>query len=188
MEYLGCGDVSKQLGLEPPVIVEMLYQCLQALSYLHERGVTHRDIKPDNIAMQSRSPVLVKLVDFGLASVARVPTTQCGTWVYSAPEIWGFNGKPGYDIKVDIWSLGMAVLELFHHLPEREAAMFATAKDKTSQDAYIRAINVQVDKLPTAIAQFLRGMLQRDPRTRWTADECILKIAQVRQVVGHPPS
>jgi len=71
----------------------LLLQVLQALAYLHRRGVLHRDIKPGNILVISspRGPQ-VKLLDFGLALLAqdlRTPSaTIAGTIGYSAPKCW----------------------------------------------------------------------------------------------------
>ncbi len=67
---------------------DVLYQLLEATAYLHGKGVTHRDIKPANIIMATREPmVVIKLVDFGLATKARHFETYCGTRLYCAPGL-----------------------------------------------------------------------------------------------------
>lgn len=81
-------------------------QACRGLKYLHDSFVTHRDIKPDNILLNSSSPnALLKISDFGLSKLISADSmkTVCGTQLYVAPEVlMGGN----YTNKVDIWSMG----------------------------------------------------------------------------------
>lgn len=99
MEYVPCGDLGSWTrdGTPMPEYMSMhvARQILQAIHYLHQRGITHRDLKPDNVLMESDCPFLFKLSDFGLSKiVANEETflkTFCGTMMYCAPEVY-----PGY--------------------------------------------------------------------------------------------
>lgn len=81
-------------------------QACRGLKYLHDSSVTHRDIKPDNILLNSNSPnAMLKISDFGLSKLISVDSmkTVCGSQLYVAPEVlMGGN----YTSKVDIWSMG----------------------------------------------------------------------------------
>lgn len=184
MEFLEGGDISKHMALETAVVIEMLHQCLQALAYVHAKGVKHRDIKPNNIMMHSRDPVMVKLADFGLASTSPVSATNCGTLLYSAPEMLSSDGRQRYDQRIDIWSLGVTFLELLKQFPNREADRFYRLNDSASQDAYMHALRANTHRLPAIIGEFLEGMLRINPKKRWTAKECLERIGEVRRAAG----
>jgi serine/threonine protein kinase len=133
MEFIPGGDLGTLINqnghLPESDVKDMARQLLSALDYLHGEGVTHRDVKPDNILIARRSPLHAKLTDFGLSKVVENEQTGlrtfCGTLLYCAPEVYteyreyDKNGKrtvvrgkdkhsqpaARYDHAVDIWSL-----------------------------------------------------------------------------------
>ena len=96
MEYIPKGDLNDYLKLnghmEENVAREATRQILNALEYVHRLGISHRDIKPDNILVKSLDPLEVKLSDFGLAKMIQNDETFlktfCGTMLYLAPEVF----------------------------------------------------------------------------------------------------
>ena len=95
MEYVPFGDLSKYLStygcLYEDQGISLTRQMSHALTYLHKIGITHRDIKPDNILVVNQDPLIVKLSDFGLSKIVSEGTllqTFCGTLLYCAPEVY----------------------------------------------------------------------------------------------------
>jgi serine/threonine protein kinase len=89
----------------------MTRQCLVALDFVHQLGLVHSDVKPENILLSSYSRSQVKLIDFGSSCYL---TDRQSSYIqsrsYRAPEV--VLGLP-YDGRIDIWSLGCVVAEMF---------------------------------------------------------------------------
>lgn len=143
MEYIGGGDltdyINKHGKMEEHLVQEVARQMVRGIMYVHERGISHRDIKPDNILLVSEDPIQVKISDFGLAKMVRDEETFlktfCGTMLYLAPEVYpryymgitpvitgskrkheAIEAKPKrerrYNQAVDMWSIGVVIFVL----------------------------------------------------------------------------
>ncbi|KAF2193358.1 kinase-like protein, partial [Zopfia rhizophila CBS 207.26] len=91
-----------------------------AVRYIHQQGIVHRDIKPDNVLLDSDGHV--HLADFNVASdfTPHKPlTSKSGTLAYLAPEV--YEGK-GYSCEVDWWSLGVLFYECIYNKRPFEAS------------------------------------------------------------------
>lgn len=90
------------------------YQLLSALLFLHERGIVHRDVKPENLLLTDESGYSIKLADFGLGRRLFVPTQhlsdRCCTLWYRPPEL--LLGSRVYAMPVDVWSAGAVLAEI----------------------------------------------------------------------------
>lgn len=90
-----------------------------ALRYVHQQGIVHRDVKPDNVLLDNEGHV--HLADFNVASdltPGKPLTSKSGTLAYLAPEV--YMGK-GYQSEVDWWSLGVLFYECIYNKRPFEA-------------------------------------------------------------------
>jgi len=112
LEYVSGGDLFQLLAAKgrysEAQAAKFMKRLLEALEYMHGRGVVHRDLKPENILLVEGSEGQeFKIADFGLASeyhAGESMTLRCGSPGYVAPEILE---KHPYDSKVDIFSAGI---------------------------------------------------------------------------------
>lgn len=96
MEYIGGGDLNDYIhrhnGMSEDLVREVTRQVLRGIEYIHKMGISHRDLKPDNILLVSENPMVVKISDFGLAKMVKNEDTFlktfCGTMLYLAPEVY----------------------------------------------------------------------------------------------------
>jgi serine/threonine protein kinase len=83
---------------------------VEAIRHIHSKGISHRDIKTENVMIGENG--IVKLIDFGFATTSIKGETHCGTPNYMAPEL--FYKKSIYNpFQVDIWALGILLYYLY---------------------------------------------------------------------------
>jgi len=172
MEYMGGGCLTEILEqydkcqMTEQQMARVCLQCLEALNYIHCNHRIHRDIKSDNILLSSTGDV--KLADFGFAAQLtkqkQKRNTIVGTPYWMAPEL--IRGL-SYDQKVDIWSLGIMVMEMaegeppYMEFPPLRALFLITTKgipglSKPEQwssdfhDFVSRCLEKEVDDRPTS--------------------------------------
>ncbi|XP_044753134.1 ribosomal protein S6 kinase alpha-5-like [Coccinella septempunctata] len=114
MEYLKGGELFERIRQrkqftegEAAMIMKKL---VDAVSFIHSRGVVHRDLKPENLVFTSLDEdAEIKIVDFGFARLKEEKEslhTPCYTLQYAAPEVLQ-GDSDGYDENCDLWSLGV---------------------------------------------------------------------------------
>jgi serine/threonine-protein kinase len=149
----------------------ILYQVASGLSDLHDQGIIHRDIKPDNIKRDDGG--LVKLIDFGLARFAGINDRTVGfsgTLVYAAPEL--VKDQPvGFTSAIDVYAFGILAWHLSGQGIPRELALIPPLLDNTTSFA-----SLTLD-LPDTLVDLLNLTTRLNPAERPRISE----IAQVLQ-------
>lgn len=103
--------------MDKMLVKSYTYQLLQGILFCHQRRVLHRDLKPQNLLIDSKG--VIKLADFGLARAFGIPiriyTHEIVTLWYRAPEV--LLGSQKYSTPVDIWSIGCIFAEMVTKRP-----------------------------------------------------------------------
>ncbi|EFY85386.1 CAMK family protein kinase [Metarhizium acridum CQMa 102] len=125
LEYIPGGPLSQLENITISESMLVLTQCLSALTLIHENGLAHRDISPNNILVKSREPLVVVLADFGLSKDAEQLLSKCGTAPFAAPDIFEDRSFARYSAVVDIWSLGVVMCRILGILPSYSMHMIS---------------------------------------------------------------
>lgn len=170
LEYCEGGDLShfiKSYGpLEERVARRFLRQLASGLQFMRDRNLMHRDLKPQNLLLTSRShDADLKIADFGFARFIDDQTlaaTLCGSPLYMAPEILRQNK---YDVTTDLWSVGAIIFEMLTGRPPWSArTQVELLKNIESKEPDWPAPS----EMSSGCLELVRSLLQRDPSKRLT--------------------
>jgi serine/threonine protein kinase len=175
-EYAKKGDLvyiqdvyNNKLIPEEVVKTKFMVPLLKALEYIHDKGVIHLDVKPENIVVMEDGTV--KLCDFGLAvdTHLHTPNEFLGTPEFMAPELVKLTAE-GYTNKVDMWSLGCTIYELlFRYTP-----FIGNSREETFKNILQSPVHFPLDIfISSGCLMFLTKLLIKTPTSRISAKEAL---------------
>ena len=159
----------------------VMKQLLRSLVFLHDdaAGITHRDIKLENILLQSEfDPTKIKLTDFGLSaagtSASPSMTQCCGTPAYVAPEVLERTPDRLYSNKVDLWSSGVVLFMLLSGYPPFLMGTKMSELLRSILEARPNFNDPVWELVSEEAKDLVQKLLTKDPRERLSAREALL--------------
>lgn len=175
--------LQRKVPFSPLEALNIVQQLCQALHYIHDQGIIHRDIHPENIMITEENRIC--LIDFGCARKVFAPgVTQetlmkgeiqwQGTFYYMSPE--QFLGQSELDFRTDIFSVGVILYQLLtRHLPFEGDALSDTMHNLLESEPH--SLVSQNPYVPTALEEVVFQTLRKDPDYRTpTARKLALEI------------
>eukprot|EP01038_Epipyxis_sp_PR26KG_P007649 gene7649-10410_t len=179
-EYLGGGELFDYIHKNGPLseqnAKQLLFGVFSAVSYLHERGVIHRDIKAENVIFfkKPNGEFTLKLIDFGFSTIIKYALTGSflGTGGYIAPEI---RQSKHYSMSVDNWALGVLLYcTLSANLPFAVSIDLlppTTAQCKSSFQ--LKFPEKKWSNISASVKDLIEQLLIIDPMKRFTAKQAV---------------
>ena len=190
LEYIKGNSLAEMINGKPfplEVSIALISELLDGLKYAHEKGIVHRDIKPDNLLISDDG--VVKVSDFGLAVFegATSLTRQgmvVGTPAYMSPE--QAAGKK-IDKNSDIFSLGIVFFELLTGVNPYKADSFSACIKKIISDSSPKLIDYRSD-LPLQLEKIIGKMLEKNPAKRYQKCDEVLEDIRLVDLGTNLPS
>lgn len=159
--------IKRRKRLSEPEAAFFMAQLLQAVRYMHDINVIHRDLKLGNLFLDKNTHI--KVGDLGLATRVEDKDekrkTICGTPNYIAPEvIQGDKSKRGHSFEVDVWSMGVILYTILVGKPPYEAKDVKATYQRIINNEYSFPNHVEVSN---SARNLIESMLQSRPADRY---------------------
>ena len=144
--------------VSPEAALALLKTVLNGLAAAHEKGVTHRDVRPENVFVQADGAG--KLADFGIVVHVEEPDVPAGSPAYMSPELWtlGAAGPPA-----DLYAAACLLFEAVRGRPPYQADDVPALRDRHLVEP------VPLEIVPDPLRGLLRRGLAKDPAARYAS-------------------
>ena len=173
MELAKGGELTQLINSKEQIpetkIKDIFKQIYNAVKYLHNRNIIHRDLKTNNIVFLDEEKTHVAIIDFGISSTScGGDVLKAGTLKYLPPEI--FNGENFKNsIKIDMWALGVILYLLYFKKFPYDGKDFSEIKKKLYYEPAFYPANVKIRK---TLINLIDKLLNKDYNARIScADE-----------------
>uniref|UniRef100_A0A182PKL5 non-specific serine/threonine protein kinase n=1 Tax=Anopheles epiroticus TaxID=199890 RepID=A0A182PKL5_9DIPT len=168
-EYASQGEIfdyiAKYGRLNERAARNKFWQILSAVEYCHNKGIVHRDLKAENLLLDSKMDI--KIADFGFSNFYKkgeLLATWCGSPPYAAPEV--FEGKRYTGPEIDIWSLGVVLYVLVCGALPFDGSSLQSLRDRVLSGRFRIPFFMSSD-----CESLIRKMLVLDPSRRFSIDQ-----------------
>ncbi|CAD8179457.1 unnamed protein product [Paramecium pentaurelia] len=162
-------DILSKTALSEDDAIKGIFKIIDALTYIHSKGVIHRDIKPENILLRKPNLEEIVISDFGLAEYhneeGQYKYHRCGTAGNMAPEILK---DLSYGYKADCYSAGII---FFQMLTQGQSPFIVEDYQETLQRNEQGQIDFSVVQSSPTVMNLLKQMLEPDPFKRCSVQE-----------------
>ncbi|TMR26239.1 serine/threonine-protein kinase, partial [Nonomuraea zeae] len=173
----------------PEAALAVLKSTLLALAAAHERGVPHRDVKPENVLVQADGTS--RLTDFGVVVHAEEPGVPAGSPEYMSPELWtqGRAGPPA-----DLYAAACVLFEAVKGRPPYRAYKEDAHREDGEAELDVPAVRdqhlvepVPLEIVPDSLRDLLKRGLAKDPAVRYASARQFAAEVEEDAVAGYGP-
>ncbi|KAA6394129.1 MAG: putative Serine/threonine-protein kinase STK11 [Streblomastix strix] len=183
MEFANLGNlkniIDTNVYIPIPLVRVIMKQLLQGLSYIHSKGIVHRDIKGANILIHNplnSGRIIMKITDFGVVKILTEAQRSAlmsvaGTSAFMSPELLlgNDNELKTADAKVDVWSFGILIYQIVTHTFPFNPHKIVSIVQFVTNKVLIRPYSITDDNLWNLLVQ----MLAFDRKDRISAEDAL---------------
>lgn len=186
MEYANFGDLKNfvRQNKDKATLIRLLREVLLGLSYLHSKGIIHRDLTPRNILLtKEQNTITAKICDFGISKIvdndAASDSSLMGTIEYMAPEQFeprkfGIDGR--ISTNLDIWAFGIMLFELLTDKKPFGQRSGETSAEQIMQRILSTQLPPSINTIPEPFNTVIRKCLVADAKLRASTCEELIPL------------
>ena len=167
MEYAKGGELTQLINSKDPIpepkIKHIFRQIYNAVQYIHNKNVIHRDLKTNNIVFLDEEKTHIAIIDFGISSIScGGDVLKAGTLKYIPPELLNQDTFKN-STKIDMWALGIILYLLYFKTFPFDGKTFSEIKKRIYYDPVFYPKNAKIRK---TLMNLIEKLLEKDYNER----------------------